>query len=83
MNGPDYIVDIAGIDAPQPQKNEAAGSLRGRPWLAVRWRCCGVYSRVYRNPQGTAYHGRCPNCGRAINLRVGEGGTSCRFFEAS
>jgi hypothetical protein len=58
------------------------GGLRDRPWLAVRWRCCEVYSRVYRNAQGTHYDGRCPRCARPVRAVVGEGGTDQRFFEA-
>lgn len=94
MPGPDYILDIKGLrppeqggDAQSPAAPPPDGalkdpSLRGRPWLAVRWRCCGGYTRVYRNLQATAYEGRCPTCGRAVNVKVGQGGTSCRFFEA-
>lgn len=57
-------------------------TLRHRPWVAIRWRCCGAYSRIYRNREGTAYTGRCPRCARPVRLRVGPGGTSARFFEA-
>lgn len=83
MAGPDYIVDINGVRIPNPQAGGADGeSLRGRPWLAVHWKCCGVYSRVYRNRRGTMYEGRCPKCGQPVTARVGPGGTSHRFFEA-
>jgi hypothetical protein len=83
MTGPDYIVDIDGLKAPDGSGRDAdAASFRGRPWLAVHWRCCGVYSRVYRNKAGTLYEGRCPKCGRPVTARVGPGGTSHRFFEA-
>jgi hypothetical protein len=61
---------------------ESSASLRGRPWIAVYWKCCHVYSRVYRNSEGTAYKGQCPRCGRAVSARVGPGGTNDRFFEA-
>ena len=83
MAGPDYIVDINGVRAlnPSPQAGDSA-SLRGRPWLAVHWKCCGVYSRVYRNKAGTLYEGRCPRCQSPVTARVGPGGTSHRFFEA-
>ncbi|MEL7089021.1 MAG: hypothetical protein AAGL98_11370 [Planctomycetota bacterium] len=78
---PDYILDIAGLgDAAGPPAGDAG--LRGRPWLAVKWRCCSVYSRVYRNRRGDAYEGRCPRCATPVRASIGEGGTSSRFFEA-
>ncbi len=79
MSGPDYILDVSGLAKREAPK---ASSFVGRPWLAVRWRCCSVYSRVYRNREGTAYEGRCPRCGAPVRARVGTGGTDQRFFEA-
>ncbi len=79
---PDYILDITGLK-PDPTGPPAAGSLQGRPWIAVRWKCCRAYSRVYRNRTGTAYEGRCPRCGTPVRASVGPGGTASRFFEAS
>lgn len=81
MNGPDYIVDIDGLGDSR-RKASSAGGLRGRPWIAVRWRCCSVYSRIYRNRAGTAYEGRCPRCAAPVRARIGPGGTDARFFEA-
>lgn len=81
MSGPDYIVDIAGLSGP-PAAAANEATLRGRPWLSVHWRCCRVYSRVYRNREGTAYQGRCPSCARAVTARVGADGVNARFFEA-
>ncbi|HRQ72114.1 MAG TPA: hypothetical protein PLU35_03710 [Phycisphaerales bacterium] len=52
----------------------------GRPWLGVRFECAGVYVRVYRNPNATAYLAQCPCCGRSVRFRVGPGGTAERFF---
>lgn len=52
-----------------------------RPWLGVRFGCTGAYLRVYRARDGISYHARCPRCGRAVTFKVGEGGTSHRFFE--
>ena len=84
MTGPDYIVEINGVRVPEAQRHAAAlgGGFRDRPWLAVQWRCCSVYSRIYRNKEGTLYEGRCPRCARPVSARVGPGGTSKRFFEA-
>jgi hypothetical protein len=80
-SGPDYIVDIAGLRQPEPA--EPGATLRGRPWVAVRWRCCEAYTRIYRNREGTAYEGRCPSCSRPVRFLIGEGGTDHRFFEAT
>lgn len=84
MAGPDYIVDIDGLKQRDgsPAPDEPVRS-RGRPWLAVLWRCCSTYSRVYRNAEGTAYEGRCPKCLRPVRIRIGPSGTHTRFFEAS
>lgn len=82
MQGPDYIVDIDGLKDRHGSPATQPG-FRGRPWLAVAWKCCSTYSRIYRNAEGTAYEGRCPRCMRPVNVRVGPGGTNNRFFEAS
>ena len=80
MSGPDFIVDIDGLRTPidtEPARDSA------RPWLAVLWRCCNVYSRIYRSRSGKEYEGRCPRCQRSVTAKIGPGGTSSRFFEAS
>ena len=82
-SGPDYILALQGLSPHGGASQEQGGkSLTGRPWLAIRWRCCGVYSRVYRNAAGTAYEGRCPKCSRPLTVKVGPGGTNNRFFDA-
>ncbi|MCE9588954.1 MAG: hypothetical protein K8S99_00335 [Planctomycetes bacterium] len=78
MTGPDFIVDIDGLRKPEP----APAVPNARPWLAVHWRCCHVYNRIYRNRDGSAYEGRCPSCGRPVRATIGAGGTDKRFFEA-
>ena len=57
-------------------------SLRARPWVGVKFTCCNVYTRIYRNRMGTCYQGRCPRCMRAVTLRVARGGSNARFFNA-
>lgn len=54
-----------------------------RPWLGVRFKCSGAYVRVFRNTEGTGYTARCPRCGQCMRFKVGQGGTSQRFFEVS
>lgn len=87
MIGPDYIVDIDGIaesstDANNDKAVTGRRSFRGRPWLAVHWRCCGRYTRIYRNYEGTSYIGICPACGMPVQIRIEPGGTKARFFWA-
>ncbi|MEX0776299.1 MAG: hypothetical protein WD042_11390 [Phycisphaeraceae bacterium] len=81
MTGPDYILDISGLSQPAGAE-EVQSDAAGRPWIAIHWRCCGVYSRVYRHRDATCYKGRCPKCRREVRLKVGPGGTNSRFFEA-
>lgn len=80
---PAYRLEISGL-------NEAAGGPEAkeplnttRRWIGIQFECCGVYSRVYRNREGTAYVGRCPQCMREVTIRVGKGGTDSRFFRAT
>ena len=78
---PDYHLDIDGLG--DPAGKEATGlTLRGRPWVGIRFECCNAYARIYRNRDGTAYKGQCPHCLRRVTLRVGPDGTSSRFFTA-
>jgi PHP family Zn ribbon phosphoesterase len=56
----------------------SAGAVR--PYLGLRFDCCGAYARAYRNTEGTAYEARCPRCGGAVRIRIGPDGTSHRFF---
>jgi hypothetical protein len=77
---PDYIVEIEGIaDAAETDQTVRAGA---RPWIGVRFECCGVYCRIYRNRTRTAYEGRCPTCLRTVRALIGPGGTENRFFVA-
>jgi hypothetical protein len=75
---PDYWLDIRGLEANSESVRRAAG----RRWIGVRFDCCGAYQRIYKNAEGTAYVGRCPQCLREVRVKVGPGGTSSRFFVA-
>lgn len=96
MSKPDYILDLshanqtsrhdASADGSPAQRtqgsSQTSSSAAGKPWIAVNWKCCQTYSRIYRNKAGTAYEGRCPKCGSPVKASIGQGGTNQRFFEA-
>ena len=52
-----------------------------KAFLGIHYVNCGVYGRIYKNPRGDAYIGRCPRCGHAIRVRIGPKGTGKRFFK--
>lgn len=81
-NNPDFIVDLQNPAAQHLNERADASGLRGRKWLAVTYKCCQTYGRLYLNEAGTLYLGFCPKCGKAVRARVGEGGTAARFFVA-
>ena len=72
----DIKLDIAGLSPAQP----APAPSQGRPFLSVEFACCSVYQRVYRDPDGQHYRGRCPRCGKSVTFAVGPGGTASRAF---
>ena len=74
----DYKIEVSGLTPP-----EEGRAPRSRPYLSVQFDCCRVYQRVYRDPDGRSYRGRCPRCGRRVVFAVGEGGTNSRFFVVS
>ncbi len=79
-----YILDLSGL-AGRPEDNAPGREAQavGRPWIGVHFECCGVYTRIYRNREGTAYEGHCPRCTRLVRIRVGAGGTNHRMFRAT
>lgn len=91
MPDPRDIVDIGGLlpasdrGSAEDAANPAApgrSHLVGAPFLSIWFRCCHVYSRVYRNRERTHYEGRCPKCAAPLRVRIGPGGTTLRTFEA-
>ena len=51
-----------------------------RPYVAIHFACCGVYTKIYQNKNGTAYHGACPKCCRPATIRISDDGTDDRYF---
>ncbi len=51
-------------------------------FLGIVFECCRAYGRIYRGPDGGAYEGRCPRCGRKVRVPIAPGGTKRRFFAA-
>lgn len=82
---PSYFLDVQGLAEGKTESGTPAGShnsAQGKPWIGIQFECCGVYTRVYRNRQGSAYEGHCPRCSRPIRVAIGPGGTSNRMFRA-
>ena len=72
----DYKLDLSSM----PKQTEESAPRDARPFLMVRFACCGVYQRIYRSSDGLRYEGHCPKCARAVKFRVGVGGTDSRAF---
>jgi hypothetical protein len=76
----DYILEIGGREI--HDETQADSGSTQRPYICVQFECCSVYSRIYKNREGTAYVGWCPKCAKKVTIKVGEGGVSNRFFKA-
>ena len=76
----DYKLDLSSAPAGEAAEGSGGRSSGPRPYLSVHFACCGVYQRIYRDPDGTQYAGRCPRCGKPVRFPVGTGGTSARSF---
>lgn len=75
----DYKLDVSGLNRPEAGESINGGA-GGRPFIGVKFNCCGTYQRVYRSADGSMYRGRCPKCMRAVEFKVGPGGSDSRFF---
>ena len=71
---------VTGLADGVPENRPATSG--GREYLGIRFRCCGVYQRIYRNAKDSAYVGWCPRCARKVEVKIGPAGTSARFFDA-
>lgn len=65
---------------PPAQKAETEPSKQNH--LSIYWKCCHVFSRIYRNREASAYEGRCPKCQGKLHVPIGKGGTTQRTFIA-
>jgi PHP family Zn ribbon phosphoesterase len=72
-----YVQDDA-IGSATAQSETEVGH---QPFLGIYFVQCNVYGRLYRNPEATAYEGRCPRCGAFHFVRIGHGGTNQRLFK--
>ena len=70
------------MDTHPPARPARRSARQGRPFLGVLFECCGVYARIYRDPDARFYVGRCPRCLRVLKVRVGPDGTPARFLRA-
>ena len=65
----------------EPRLTESdSGKSTEKNYLGIRFQCCSVYARIYKNREGTAYTGHCPKCASPVRIKIGHGGTSSRFF---
>ena len=71
------IVEATGLS--QSRETE---SRHLRRWIGVRFECCDVYTRIYRQQNADAYEGQCPTCGCPVRVRVGAEGLNTRFLTA-
>lgn len=62
----------------QPEPPPGGGKVYG-----VYFHCIHQYVQARPMRGGTIHLATCPKCGKSVRIRVGEGGTNQRLFEAS
>jgi len=82
MGDPQDSLEVDGGARVGPERRAAPTDRPQRRFLAVWYRCCHAYGRLYRNPAQSAFEGRCPSCGARVHATIGQGGTSRGVFEA-
>lgn len=75
MGDSNYLYGQPQIKGRQPNPKKA--------FLSIYWKCCHVYSRIYKNKSQTAYEGYCPRCRSFVSVPIGSEGTHQRTFIAS
>ncbi|GAA4425777.1 hypothetical protein [Bremerella cremea] len=75
-------LDISSEPESGPSRDDSDQGRKPRPFLGVKFDCCGIYSRIYQNKKATHYVGNCPKCAKQIRVRIGHGGSDNRFFTA-
>jgi hypothetical protein len=79
----DYILELSSAAAtPPPLETSTKPSAAASTFLSIHFRCCNVYSRIYKNAAGTAYAGHCPKCRRRAQIGISADGSNARMFEA-
>ncbi len=54
-----------------------------RPYIGIRFDCCSVYQRIYREPDEQIYAGRCPKCLKMVRVEVDpQNGKAVKFLRA-
>ena len=76
-------LDITDLDAEGKTPRTDTATSTHRVWVGVYYECCAAYARVYRRPDDLRYHGRCPECGAAVSIRVGPNGIAARMLIAT
>lgn len=74
----------ASANAPTPASAPGSPPLGGGPKVyGVYFHCINQYIQARPMRGGERYLATCPTCGKSVRIRVGDGGTSQRMFEAS